>query len=95
MELKDELVAFYEIVEDDARIATIHISLYMAILWVHLQQNNANPIKVYRAGLMRAAKISGRSTFYKTMRDLQSFGLIRYMPSFNLYQGSQVYLRRL
>ncbi len=95
MELKEELVAFYEIVEEDARIATIHISLYMAILLIHLQQDNANPIKVYRAALMRTAKISGRSTFYKAMRDLQSFGLIRYLPSFNFYEGTQVFLRRL
>jgi hypothetical protein len=50
------------------------------------------PLSVYSKELMRQAKISGMATYHKCMRDLNELGYIRYIPSYNPIQGSQVYI---
>ena len=39
-------------------------------------------------------KISARSTYYKILQDLHAFGYIRYIPSYNIFLRSLVYLKR-
>ena len=43
---------------------------------------------------MLHAKICARSTYYKCLQELYDYGYIKYIPSFNLYLGSLVYLKR-
>jgi hypothetical protein len=95
MELKDQFTGFYEAIIEDPRITPIHISMYMAILCAYLLHAGENPVQIDRDILMLHAKISGRSTYYKSLRELQEFGYIKYIPSFNYYLGSLVYLKRI
>lgn len=42
--------------------------------------------------LMRISKISDKATYHKCINDLHTYGYIQYLPSFNPFKGSLVYL---
>ena len=95
MELFPPMTEFYEAIEDDVRIGTSHISLYMALLQQWNLNGGINPIIITRVAMMKAAKINARYTYNKCMNNLQEFGYITYLPSFNPFSSSIVYLRGL
>lgn len=78
-----ELANFYAAIEDDHRIGTTHISLYMALFHVYNSKGFQNPIEITRASVMQTAKIRGIATYHRCIRDLQEFGYIVYTPSYN------------
>ena len=41
---------------------------------------------------MKVSKISSKATYHKCMKELHNFGYLKYMPSYNPYKGSLVYL---
>lgn len=75
------LTKFYEAIEDDARINTSHISVYMALLQVFNLSGGTNPFEITRAVIMKMAKINARSTYNKCLNNLHEFGFIKYFPS--------------
>ena len=95
MELFPPMTGFYEAIEEDARIGTTHISLYMALLQQWNLNGGINPIVVARTTIMKAAKINARYTYNKCMNNLQDFGYITYLPSSNPFTNSTVYLKGL
>ncbi|HEY9342622.1 MAG TPA: hypothetical protein VIQ23_13645 [Hanamia sp.] len=95
MELFSPLTEFYEAIEDDVRIGTSHISLYMALLQQWNLNGGLNPVIIIRTAIMKAAKINARYTYNKCMNNLQEFGYIIYLPSSNAFSSSIVYLRGL
>ena len=56
MELFPPLSGFYKAIEDDLRIGTTHISLYMALLQQWNLGGGRNPLSIERAVIMKAAK---------------------------------------
>jgi hypothetical protein len=95
MELKEQFTGFYEAIAMDPRMTYIHVSMYMAIIHAYVLSEGTNPVHVNRDSLMQWAKISGRVTYYKCLNELHEYGYIRYIPSFNYYLGSLVYLKRI
>ncbi len=95
MELAKSISDFYLVILNDPRISPVHISLYMAFLELWLQQGHALPIEVFSRQAMPLAKISGIATYYKTVKELHEFGYIRYVASFNQYQGSLIYIDKI
>jgi len=95
MELFPPMTVFYEAIEDDVRIGTTHISLYMALLQQWNLNGGMNPIIIARANIMKAAKINARYTYNKCMNNLQEFGYVTYFPSSNPFTSSTVYLKGL
>ncbi len=95
MELFPPLTDFFEAIEDDVRISTTHISLYMALLQQWNIKGGMNPVTVFRSSIMKAAKINARYTYNKCMNNLQEFGYITYFPSSNQFVAGIVYLRGL
>lgn len=95
MELFEPLTEFYEAIEDDVRISTTHISIYMALLQQWNLSGGINPVTIVRSNIMKAAKISARYTYNKCMNNLQEFGYITYLPSSNPFSSSTVYLKGL
>lgn len=95
MELFPPMTGFYEAIEDDARIGTTHISLYMALLQQWNLNGGLNPVIITRATIMKTAKINARYTYNKCMNNLQEFGYIAYIPSTNPFSNSTVYLKGL
>ena len=92
MERVKELTSFYSAIKDDHRISSTHISLYMTLFQVYNLNCFQNPVSISRAGEMKIAKISGLATYHKCIKDLNDFGYIQYLPSYNPVMKSQVYL---
>jgi hypothetical protein len=74
MELFPPLTTFYQAIEDDVRINTTHISLYMALLQQWNTIGGINPFQIERDAIMKTAKINARYTYNKCINDLQDFG---------------------
>jgi replication initiation and membrane attachment protein DnaB len=94
MELFPPLTRFYEAIEDDARIGTTHISLYMAILQQWNLNGGTNTFIILRRNIMKAAKISARHTYNKCIKELHNYGYIVYIPAFD-NSGSTVSIKNL
>lgn len=92
MEKVRELTNFYEAIRYDQRIGPTHISLYMALFQFYNINRFQNPVNITRAGVMEVAKISGLATYHKCIKDLNEFGYIQYLPSYNPAMSSQVIL---
>jgi hypothetical protein len=95
MELFAPLSVFYKAIEDDVRISTTHISLYMALLQQWNLAGGINPISIESTVIMKAAKINARYTYNKCMNNLQEFGYISYLPSSNQFIKSKICLKIL
>ncbi|NDP20384.1 MAG: transcriptional regulator [Paludibacter sp.] len=87
-----QLSGFFQRVAVDNRLNPTHISLYMAIFQFWNAERFQNPVSISRQELMRISKISAKATYHKCIKDLHNFGYIQYLPSFNPFKGSLVYL---
>ncbi len=86
------LTEFYEAIEEDERIGSTHISLYMALLQQWNINGGKNPVLIRRQIIMKAAKISSRHTYNKCINSLHEYGYIVYEASVNPSVPSRVYL---
>lgn len=86
------LTGFYEKIHEDNRLNPTHISLYLALFQFWNLNHFQNPISISRHEMMKLSKIAAYGTYHKCIKDLQDFGYIEYMPSFNPYKGSLVNL---
>jgi hypothetical protein len=90
----DTLEAYYETIEKDNRVGTVHISLYMALLFA-CSKSGINPFELERKEMMKSAKINARSTFDICINELKEFGYIGYEPSKGAGVKSRVFLKKL
>ena len=86
------VIGFYKAIADEPRIGATHISLYMALFQQCYKKQFQSPFDITRRELMELAKISGRATYHKCMKDLVDCGFIKYLPSCNPALKSQVFL---
>lgn len=77
-----QLTRFYDVIRDDPRIAPTHISLYMALFQLYISNGFRDSVSINRKDVMATAKITGKATFHKCIRDLHDFEFIRYYPSY-------------
>ena len=77
---------------NDGRIGPSHISLFIAVLHYAEERKELNPICVFSKELMPLAKISGSATFNKIIWELHQYGYIRYIPSYNHFLGSLIFI---
>ena len=87
-----QLSGFFQKVAIDDRLNPTHVSLYMAIFQFWNAERFQNPVSISRQELMRISKISAKATYHKCIKDLHTYGYIQYLPSFNPFKGSLVYL---
>ncbi|MCC8409338.1 hypothetical protein LJ707_10375 [Mucilaginibacter sp. UR6-1] len=81
MDKSKPLSDFLSLVQQDGRIGSTHIAIYVALWKYRLNEGFANPIQVFSRDIMRIAKISWRNTFYNCVNDLDRYGYITYEPS--------------
>lgn len=83
--------AFDQFSQDD-RLTTCHVSLYYCLfhLW-NLSKFN-NPISICRSEVMRLSKIGSANTYTRCLKQLDEWGYIQYLPSYNPLKGSLVNL---
>jgi hypothetical protein len=86
------LMRFLNRMADDDRLNTSHVSLCFALVICWNDQKHKSPFKVSRKILMDYSKIASISTYHICIKDLISFGLISYTPSYDSYRGTLVTL---
>lgn len=87
-----QLSGFFQKVAVDNRLNPNHVSLYMAVFQLWNAERFQNPVTISRQELMRISKISAKATYHKCIKELHNFGYIQYIPSYNPFKGSLVYL---
>jgi hypothetical protein len=92
MELSQTISGFFLAIRDDPRISPIHISIYMALVELSIEKQYVTPMLVYSHEVKLLAKVSGPATYHGALKDLHNYGYIRYTPSFNRFEGSQIQL---
>jgi hypothetical protein len=92
---KEAFYGFMNAAADDARLGPLHISLYVAVLHFYQLQNETLPVSVFSKQLMVYAKISSNNTYHRIVRELHQYGYVYYVPSFNPFLGSLIYLLQL
>ncbi|MDR2271997.1 MAG: hypothetical protein LBF27_13920 [Sphingobacterium sp.] len=80
---------FFEKCSSDPRIGTAHIAVYMAILNIWLKRGCTNSIYLFSWEVMPEAKISGRMTYRKAIRELCEYGYLFYRASMSKHRGSR------
>ena len=86
------LAGFFEMIAKDDRLNPTHVSMYMAIFQFWNINHFQNPISISRNQVMLVSKISSTATYHKCMKELNEYGYLEYLPSFNPYKGSLVRL---
>jgi hypothetical protein len=67
----------------DARLGPSHLCLYLAILQCREKREVKGMFRIRKAEIMALAKIHGRTTYYRILNDLRTWGYIQYEPSFS------------
>lgn len=85
------LTGFYEKVVQDNTLNPTHISLYLALFQFCFNRFR-NPVSISRDEVMRISKIHSKATYHKCLKNLHSSGYIDYQPSYNPFEGNQVFM---
>ncbi|WNM19497.1 hypothetical protein [Flavobacterium capsici] len=95
MQKANYIVNFLDKAISNKSITSIQINLYVALWYAWINNNQINPISISREDLMKISKIHSTATYHKSMKLLHENGFITYVPSFNPYKSSQVFLNKL
>lgn len=82
---------FFQSIENDFRIGTTHIAIFAALLQFRAAKDFINPIQAYSIEIQNIAKVVSPKTYYKCMRELDSYGYIIYVPTKNKNERSSIY----
>jgi len=85
-----QLNAAFQLIVEDSRLNPTHVSLYMALLQLRNITRYAKVIYVNRQEVMQLSKIGSKSTYHRCLTDLTNWKYIEYLPSHNMYKGSEV-----
>lgn len=92
MKDNQQLDRFLEASSNDPRIGPVHVSLYVALYHSWNQHGCQSPFAIRTPKIMVTSRIHARSTYNKIMKELNSYGYIRYLPSKYPLKQSMVYL---
>lgn len=76
----------------DSRLNPSHISLYMALFQLWNINYFDSDFYINRQEVMKLGKLGSKATYHRSIKDLDNFKYIRYMPSHNPFHGSRVSL---
>ena len=74
----ESLVKELEKLTNDTRISTLHLALYVAILQCREEQGGADTVILPKEIVMRRSRIRGISAYYKGLKELDQYGVLRY-----------------
>lgn len=85
-----QLNAAFQIIVEDSRLNPTHVSLYMALFQIWNITRFAEVFYINRQEVMQLSKIGSKSTYHRCLTDLNNWKYIEYIPSHNMYKGSEV-----
>jgi hypothetical protein len=92
MDKLQKLTQYISKVVADDRLKPIHIAMAFALCDVWIIEQFQQPYRVSRRVLMQASKIRSKATYHKVIRELQTFGYLKYNPSYHPINASKVVL---
>jgi hypothetical protein len=81
--------------QHDPRISVWHMCLLFTLLYFWELGGGTNPVSITRRKVMQAAHIHSLGTYHKYINELIDFGYIDYVPSYDTYLGSLVFLNEV
>lgn len=90
MEQLQQITHYITKVTSDERLKPIHLALSFALCngWIIAQFQQ--PYRVSRKVLMQASRIRSKATYHRVIKDLQSYGYLKYYPSYHPKNASRV-----
>lgn len=85
-----QLTAAFQLILNDSRLNPTHVSLYMALFQLWNISRFAAVFYVNRQEVMQLSKIGSNTTYHRCLKDLNKWKYIEYLPSHNIYKGSEV-----
>ncbi|MFD0798495.1 hypothetical protein ACFQZJ_13565 [Maribacter chungangensis] len=85
-----QLNAAFQLIVEDSRLNATHVSLYMALFQLWNITRFAKVFYINRQEVMQLCKIGSKSTYHRCLTDLTNWKYIEYLPSHNMYKGSEV-----
>ncbi len=85
-----QLNAAFQLIVDDSRLNPTHVSLYMALFQLWNITRFSKVFYINRQEVMQLSKIGSKSTYHRCLTDLTNWKYIEYLPSHNMYKGSEV-----
>lgn len=82
----------FKVLSADVRITVWHKSISMALFHLWTLNGLKNPVSITRKEVMKLAHVGSIVTYHKCIKQLQEFGYIQYIPSYNPLLGSIVHL---
>jgi len=89
------LASFFDKAAVDNRLNPTHVSMFVSIFQFWNINHYVNPISITRRELMKVSKINSIATYHKCMRELNEYGYLKYLPSYDSYKGSMIYFFNL
>ena len=86
------LADFINRMVSDERLTTSHLSLLVALCHAWIDNGFNESYQISRRQMMILSHIHSIATYHKLIKDLQSFGYIKYAPSYHPIKGSAVKL---
>ena len=84
------LNGFFKRLDEDKRLSSYHISLYLALFRQWNACRFSDRFVISRAETMAQARIGSANTYARCMKELTDWGYIHYKASSNLHCGSSV-----
>jgi hypothetical protein len=84
-EVMERIWEMLEQLVKDERVGPVHVCVFLAL--VRMKDCGE---RFRREEVMRLAKVKGKTTYFRVMKDLGKWGYIDYKPSFDWKRGSEV-----
>jgi hypothetical protein len=83
MNLIEQNNSFFEIIDYDKRLNSTHISMYYTLMNYWNKSKFKQIFYIFRNDVMFKSRIGSTNTYYKCLRDLESWGYLKYFPAKN------------
>lgn len=84
------LKAVFQLFSKDSRLHPTHISLYISLFQYWNINRFPESFFINREEVMKMAKIGSLATYHRCIRGLDEWKYISYIPSHNIYKGSEI-----
>ncbi len=93
MNKHDSLTHFIKRIVSDSRLKPVHISLSVALCHSWMLSQFQYSYRISRSILMKASRIRSKATYHKTLKELQMYGYIKYLPSYHPLKASEIIMK--
>ncbi|KAA0994221.1 hypothetical protein FXO21_26205 [Dyadobacter sp. UC 10] len=90
--MERSIAKFFNRILIDRRVRVWHVGTYLALVLLWDRNRQSSPFQVTRRMIMQMSRTRSPATYHKYLKELETFGYIKYLPSFHPTQGSKIWL---